>query len=262
MFESVSKRYGARFVVRDVSLEVRAGERMVILGASGCGKSTLLRLLAGFVPPDSGSVFIDGELVSTKGRIVRQPEDRHIGMVFQDLALWPHLSVKGNLEFGLKAKRVPGAERDERVRESLCLVRMQEYIKSKPGELSGGQQQRIALARALILHPKILLMDEPLSSLDIELNRTLRKEIIRIQETLELTLLYVTHNLEEAFEMSTRMVALKNGGIEVAGSPLEVKAHFASILAPYDAAEPFSPVPVHDQSLPGEVHKPERKPAP
>jgi len=226
-FKSVSKRYGSRFVVHDFSLEIAQGQRMVILGPSGCGKSTVLRLLAGLIFPDSGTISINGDLVSFNGRIIKQPEERNLGMVFQDLALWPHLSVKGNLEFGLKAQGLTRKERDERVLEILKLVRMNEHLKSRPDQLSGGEQQRIALARALVLYPKILLMDEPLSSLDFELNRIVRREIIRIQETLGLTLLYVTHNLEEAFEMATYVVVMRNGSVDLAGSPQEINAHFS-----------------------------------
>jgi iron(III) transport system ATP-binding protein len=226
-FKSVSKRYGSRIVVHDFSLEIAHGQRMVILGPSGCGKSTVLRLLAGLIFPDSGAISINGDIVSFNGRIIKQPEERNLGMVFQDLALWPHLSVKGNLEFGLKAQGLTRKERDERVLEILKLVRMNEHLKSRPNQLSGGEQQRIALARALVLYPKILLMDEPLSSLDFELNRIVRKEIIRIQETLGLTLLYVTHNLEEAFEIATYVVAMRNGSVDLAGSPHEIEAHFS-----------------------------------
>jgi iron(III) transport system ATP-binding protein len=226
-FKSVSKRYGSRIVVHDFSLEIAHGQRVVILGPSGCGKSTVLRLLAGLIFPDSGAISINGDFVSFNGRIIKQPEERNLGMVFQDLALWPHLSVKGNLEFGLKAQGLTRKERDERVLEILKLVRMNEHLKSRPNQLSGGEQQRIALARALVLYPKILLMDEPLSSLDFELNRIVRREIIRIQETLGLTLLYVTHNLDEAFEIATYVVAMRNGSVDFAGSPHEIEAHFS-----------------------------------
>lgn len=135
-------------------------------------------------------------------------------MVFQDLALWPHLSVKGNLEFGLRAKRIPGRERDERVREMLRLVEMEEYLNTKPGELSGGQQQRVALARALVLEPKALLMDEPLSNLDQDLNQRLRNEILRLHQALGFTLVYVTHDRAESSDLGTRVVFMKSGRIE------------------------------------------------
>jgi ABC-type Fe3+/spermidine/putrescine transport system ATPase subunit len=222
----ISKSFKGRPAVIDFSLEVHRAQRIVILGPSGCGKSTVLRLVAGFAPPDSGRISIDGEMVSADGRVIKPPEERRLGMVFQDLALWPHMSVRGNLEFGLKAKGVPKAERDERVGETLNLVQMREYAELRPGRLSGGQQQRIALERALVLRPQILLLDEPLSSLDMELNRMLRKEIIRIQERLGLTLLHVTHNREEAFAIGTWVVVMKSGGVHLSGPPQEVRAHF------------------------------------
>jgi len=209
--KSVTKTYGRAPAVRELSLEVADGERLIILGPSGCGKTTLLRLIAGFIAPDSGSILIEGETVAADGRILREPEERNIGMVFQDLALWPHLSVEGNLEFGLKARGVPAKERRRRVDEMLQLVEMEAYAKSKPAALSGGQQQRIALARALILQPRALLMDEPLSNLDEELNRRMRKEILRLQKTLGTTLLYVTHDRDEARELGTRIILMRDG---------------------------------------------------
>jgi ABC-type Fe3+/spermidine/putrescine transport system ATPase subunit len=213
-FQSVSKSYNGRPAVQDFSLTIEQGERIVILGPSGCGKTTVLRLLAGFLTPDSGSIRIGADMVARQGRNFVEPEERDLGMVFQDLALWPHLSVKGNLEFGLRAKRIPARERDERVREMLHLVEMEEYLNTKPGELSGGQQQRVALARALILQPKALLMDEPLSNLDLDLNQRLRKEILRLHQALGFTLVYVTHDREESSDLGTRVVFMKSGQIE------------------------------------------------
>lgn len=213
-FQSVSKSYGSRPAVQDFSLSVEMGERIVILGPSGCGKTTVLRLLAGFVAPDSGAIRIGEAIVAQDGRNLREPEERDLGMVFQDLALWPHLSVSGNLEFGLRAKGIPSTDRKHRIQDMLRLVEMEEYVHAKPAELSGGQQQRVALARALILRPKALLMDEPLSNLDEELNRRLRKEILRVQETLGFTLLFVTHDRQEAAELATRIVFMRSGRIE------------------------------------------------
>ncbi|NIA21595.1 MAG: ATP-binding cassette domain-containing protein [Anaerolineaceae bacterium] len=212
--DSISKIYNGAEALGNVSLEIAEGERIVILGPSGCGKTTILRLIAGFIAPDTGSISIGGELVSKNGRIIKPPEQRNLGMVFQDLALWPHLSVKGNIEFGLKAKGVQKSEREERIRTILNLVGMADYADRKPAELSGGQQQRVALARALVLEPNVLLMDEPLSSLDLELNVRLRKEILRLQKTLGVTLLYVTHDHDEAFDIATRVVSMKRGRIE------------------------------------------------
>ncbi len=213
-FQSVSKSYNGRPAVQDFSLEVESGERIVILGPSGCGKTTVLRLLAGFITPDAGSITIGDQVVAQDSRNLRDPEERDIGMVFQDLALWPHFTVSGNLAFGLRAKGVPSAERNRRIHEMLQLVELGQYANSKTGELSGGQQQRVALARALILRPKALLMDEPLSNLDEELNRRLRKEILRLQEALRFTLLFVTHDRDEAAELATRIVFMRSGKIE------------------------------------------------
>lgn len=229
-FISVSKDYDGRQAVTDFSLEIHKGQRLVILGPSGCGKTTVLRLLAGFTAPASGRIAIDGDLVATDDRILKEPEERHLGMVFQDLALWPHLTVKGNLEFGLKAHGLSKDEREKCVNEVLSLVQMEEYILTKPAELSGGEQQRIALARALVLYPKILLMDEPLSSLDFELNLQMRREIIRLQKELGFTLLYVTHNLEEAFDIASHVVVMKNGKIDQIGSPEEVSRLFRQVF--------------------------------
>jgi iron(III) transport system ATP-binding protein len=228
-FENVSKRYNSRSIIEDFYLEIGKNERLVILGPSGCGKTTALRLLAGFIAPDSGRILIDEEVVAANGKNLREPEERNLGMVFQDLALWPHLSVKGNLEFGLKARGIPPQERKQRIAKVLHLVRLGGSIDAKVTELSGGEQQRVALARALVLYPKILLMDEPLSSLDFELNLKLRKEIIRLQAELGFTLVYVTHNLEEAFDLSTRIVVMKQGRIEQMGTPEEISGRFRQV---------------------------------
>jgi ABC-type sugar transport system ATPase subunit len=229
----VSKYYNDRQAVKDFSIEVEQGERIAILGPSGCGKTTVLRLLAGFIAPDTGSIAINGETVAAGGRNFKEPEERNLGMVFQDLALWPHLTVKGNLEFGLKAKGIPVKERERHINEILKLMQMEESIHATPANLSGGQQQRVALARALVMYPKILLMDEPLSSLDFELNVKLRKEILRIQQQIGFTLVYVTHNLEEAFDIATYVVVMKNGHIDRAGPVKEVKEHFTKLLWSY-----------------------------
>jgi ABC-type Fe3+/spermidine/putrescine transport system ATPase subunit len=228
-FSSVSKYYNGHLTVHDFSLHIDDGQRLVILGPSGCGKTTVLRLLAGFIVPDSGTIRVNGELAAKDGQILKEPEERHLGMVFQDLALWPHLTVRGNLEFGLKAQHIPKTRRQERICEVLRLVQMEDYIDSKPGQLSGGQQQRIALARALVLYPKILLMDEPLSGLDFELNLQVRKEILRLQEQVGFTLIYVTHNLEEAFEMATYVVVMKGGRINQEGLPMDVSGQFRNV---------------------------------
>ncbi len=213
-FAAVSKTYGDRAAVQDISLAIDEGERVVMVGPSGCGKTTVLRLLAGFLAPDSGTISIDGAVVAADGRNLRPPEKRHLGMVFQDLALWPHLTVTGNLDFGLRAQGVPREERRRRTHGILELVEMQGFAGSKPAALSGGQQQRVALARALVLRPRALLMDEPLSNLDQDLNVRLRREILRLHEAIGFTLIYVTHDREEAAEIGTRVVRMSSGRIE------------------------------------------------
>jgi ABC-type Fe3+/spermidine/putrescine transport system ATPase subunit len=223
---SATKSYNGQQVLYDFSLEVENGERIVVLGPSGCGKTTVLRLLAGFMAPDSGSISIEGNLVAANGKTIKGAEARNIGMVFQDLALWPHLSVKGNLEFGLKAKKIAKEKREGLISDILELVQMSEYLHAKPGELSGGQQQRVALARALVLHPKALLMDEPLSSLDVDLNQRIRREILRLHKTLGFTLVYVTHDREEALDIGTRVLIMRSGKVKRSGSPDEIKNYF------------------------------------
>ncbi len=224
VFDSVSKSYSSQTVLHDFSLSVEHGQRVAILGPSGCGKTTILRLVAGFIAPDSGTISIDGEVVSNNGKILQQPEQRRVGMVFQDIALWPHLTVAGNLEFGLKAHGIPKSERVQRINEILESVEMIAYRHSRPAELSGGQQQRIALARALVLRPKALLMDEPLSNLDEELNQRLRGELLHLHAQLGFTLLYVTHDRDEASEIGTRIVRMRQGRIERIVSSDELKA--------------------------------------
>lgn len=227
--DSVSKHYNGEKVLDNISLEIDEGECIVILGPSGCGKTTILRLIAGFIAPDTGSISIAGEMVSRNGRIIKPPEQRNLGMVFQDLALWPHLSIKGNIEFGLKARAIPKIERKRRIQETLDLVDMAGYADRKPAELSGGQQQRVALARALVLEPRLLLMDEPLSSLDMELSIRLRKEIVRLQEKIGFTLLFVTHNREEALEIGNRVVVMNHGNIERTEHVEQIRKYFSNL---------------------------------
>ncbi|OQY29275.1 MAG: iron ABC transporter ATP-binding protein [Candidatus Cloacimonetes bacterium 4572_55] len=220
--DHIFKSYDKIPAVNGISLHIEKGERVVILGPSGCGKTTLLRMIAGFVSPDKGTIEIDGLVVAKNGRSLVEPENRKIGMVFQDLALWPHKSVHGNLEFGLRAKKIPKNERNKRIDEMLVKTQMIPFKNNFPGELSGGQQQRIALARALIMEPKILLMDEPLSNLDIDLNLLLRKEVLELQEELGITMLYVTHDRDEAFSLATRVVVMQHGNIQKIGNADEV----------------------------------------
>ena len=205
-FEDVHKSYGDRPVLVGLDLEVEAGERLVLLGPSGSGKTTLLRLIAGFTAPDRGEIRLRQQPVSRAGKILVPPEKRGVGMVFQDLALWPHMSVEKNVEFGLW--RLPRDQRKQRVREVLEMVGLADRAKARPHQLSGGQQQRVALARALAPRPDILLMDEPLSSLDPGLRARLRDEIVGLQEAWGFTLIYVTHDQQDAARIATRTLEL------------------------------------------------------
>jgi iron(III) transport system ATP-binding protein len=220
--EAVSLAYGPRAILNALDLDVAAGERVALLGPSGCGKTSVLRLIAGFLAPDRGSVRLGGELAASDGRILVSPERRRVGMIFQDLALWPHLTVHGNLAFGLKARRVPVEEREERIRDALEMVGLSAFAQAKPSRLSGGEQQRVALVRALVLRPEILLMDEPLTNLDEALNRQLRGELLRIHDELGFTLIYVTHRADEAAQMAQTIVTLSKlrGRLDIdPGSP-------------------------------------------
>ncbi len=214
-------------MIQALTLAVDQGERFVILGPSGCGKTTLLRLLAGLTSPDTGQIRIDGTVVSESGKILVAPEDRNTGMVFQDLALWPHLTVDENVRFGLKARRVPRTVAQERTQSMLRLMQLERHARSRPSDLSGGEQQRLALARALVLEPRLLLMDEPLASLNPELSLHLRREIVRLHEQLGFTLFYVTHNREEAFALGTRVLVMEEGRIAHLGSMEDVQSYFA-----------------------------------
>jgi ABC-type Fe3+/spermidine/putrescine transport system ATPase subunit len=207
-FEEVSLFYKKKTILKDINLDIKSKERLVILGASGSGKTTLLHLIAGLIAPSKGTILIDNEIVSQNGQIITPPHKRDISMVFQDLALWNHMSVKGNIEFGLKIKGFSKKERAYRVKEILELVDMKGFENREIDQLSGGQRQRVALARALVLSPKILLMDEPLSSLDRELSLQLQDKILKLQKKLGFTLIYVTHSQEEAENISTLIIKM------------------------------------------------------
>jgi len=225
--ERVSKRYGAVAAVRELSLEVYAREFVTLLGPSGCGKTTLLRLIAGFMAPDDGVIRVDGLAVSTADAVV-PPEQRGMGMVFQNYAIWPHKTVYENVAFGLEVRRVAPKTARERVARVLELVNLAGLEPRFPSELSGGQQQRVALARSLVVEPKILLLDEPLSNLDAKLRERMRWELKELQRRTGITFVYVTHDQAEAMALSDRIAVLHGGALLQVGSPRDVYTRPAS----------------------------------
>ena len=209
----VSKRLGSHPAIVDLSLEIPDGAFVVIEGPSGCGKTTLLRLIAGLETPDSGEVWLNGRPASGAGRILVPSHERRIGFVFQDLALWPHMTVQDNLGFVLESARVAKPARETRIREALDLVQVESLGTRFPHQLSGGEQQRVALARALVGAPRLLLMDEPLSNLDPDLRDDLRRELRRLQRTSGVTALYVTHDRQDAEVLADVAVQMRGGTI-------------------------------------------------
>jgi putative spermidine/putrescine transport system ATP-binding protein len=218
--DGVRKTYGDVVAVDRVDLEIEAGEFFTLLGPSGSGKTTTLRLIAGFERPDEGRVELSGVDVSG-----RAPYERDVNTVFQDYALFPHMSVADNVGYGLRVKGVPRRERKERVDAALELVRLPNVGVRRPVQLSGGQRQRIALARSLVNHPRVLLLDEPLGALDLKLRQEMQIELKRIQQDVGLTFVYVTHDQEEALTMSDRLAVFNEGRIEQIGTPADVYEH-------------------------------------
>jgi putative spermidine/putrescine transport system ATP-binding protein len=214
------KRYGGQIAVDGVDLDVRRGEFFTLLGPSGSGKTTTLRMIAGFERPDEGTVELAGEEVSG-----RPPFERDVNTVFQDYALFPHLSVADNIAYGLRIRKVPKPERRTRVDEALEMVRLPQLGGRKPSQLSGGQRQRVALARAIVNRPRVLLLDEPLGALDLKLRQEMQVELKRIQQEVGITFVYVTHDQEEALTMSDRLAVFNEGRIEQVGAPAEVYEH-------------------------------------
>lgn len=209
----VTKRFGSHPALDSVSFALAPGKAAVIVGPSGCGKTTLLRVIAGLEVPDTGEVVLDGTTVSAAGRAIVPPHQRRLGFVFQDLALWPHLTVRENLDFVLGSTDVSRRERTRRTQEALALVRIEQFSMRYPHQLSGGEQQRAALARAIVGEPRVLLLDEPLSSLDPDLRAELRSELARLQRTLTLTMVYVTHDREDASALADQIVEMRAGRI-------------------------------------------------
>jgi iron(III) transport system ATP-binding protein len=215
------KRYGDVAAVDGLDLDVQPGELVALLGPSGCGKTTTLRVVAGFLSPDSGEVWVGDRCLSSPATVI-PPERRRMGMIFQSYALWPHMTVAQNVAYGLRFNGVPRAERDGKVTEMLRVVQLAGYEQRYPGELSGGQQQRVAVARALVVEPEILLLDEPLSNLDASLREEMRFEIRRLHETFGITTLYVTHDQSEAMVISDRVAVLDRGRVAQIGTAEEL----------------------------------------
>ncbi|MCL1855072.1 MAG: ABC transporter ATP-binding protein [Clostridia bacterium] len=213
----LAKDYGQGEVLHGIDLTVASGEFLTLLGPSGCGKTTTLRIIAGLERPSRGSVFLGGRDVTAL-----PPEQRDVNTVFQNYALFPHMNVFQNIAYGLRLKRVPKAEQRKRVREALALVRLPGYERRMPPQLSGGQRQRVAIARAIVLKPKILLLDEPLGALDLKLRQQMQYELKKLQHQLGLTFIYITHDQEEALNMSSRIAVMRDGRIEQTGTPEDV----------------------------------------
>jgi putative spermidine/putrescine transport system ATP-binding protein len=217
--DGVSRSFGTANALSGLDLAIASGEFVALLGPSGCGKSTALNCLAGLLPLTGGSIWLDDARIDGL-----PPEQRGFGMVFQNYALFPHMSVRANVGFGLKMRKVGRADARRRVDEALRLVQLTDHAAKFPAQLSGGQQQRVAIARAVVLEPPVVLMDEPLSNLDAKLRLEMRMEIRRLHQTLGLTTVYVTHDQEEALSLADRLVVLRDGTVQQIGTPEEVYA--------------------------------------
>ncbi|WP_315068800.1 ABC transporter ATP-binding protein [uncultured Clostridium sp.] len=215
--DNINKKYGDNYVVKDLAIDIRKGEFLTMLGPSGCGKTTTLRMIAGFETPTSGNIYIEGEEIQNT-----EAYDREVNTVFQNYALFPHMTIYDNLAFGLSIKKVNKKEIKKRVIEMLELVQLVGFENRKPDQLSGGQKQRVAIGRALINRPKVLLLDEPLGALDLKLRKQMQFELKRLQRKLGITFIYVTHDQEEALTMSDRIAIMSGGNLEQIGTPKEI----------------------------------------
>jgi len=222
----IAKRFGQTEVIKNISLQIAPGEFLTLLGESGSGKTTLLRLIAGFEQPTSGQIWMSGERLDTL-----PPYRRRVNTVFQNYALFPHLSVRENVAYGLRVKSTPKSEIAGRVDDALGMVKMRDFAEACPTTLSGGQQQRIALARALINRPELLLLDEPLSALDANLRKQMQSELKTLQREIGVAFLFVTHDQDEAMALSDRIALLRNGALEQVASPREIYSHPATVYA-------------------------------
>ena len=219
----IDKFYGDNHVLKDISLVIEDGDFMTLLGPSGCGKTTTLRVVSGLEKPQNGVMTIDGEeMINADLAYYAEPSKRGLNLVFQSYALWPHMTVRENIAFGLKIQKLPKAEIEKRLKDSLRMMRIEEYIDRYPNELSGGQQQRVAIARAVASNPKLLLLDEPLSNLDARLRIDMRSELQRIHLELGTTIIYVTHDQTEALTMSTKIALFKAGELNQVATPAEL----------------------------------------
>jgi len=214
LIENLEKRFGETRALLDINLKINDRELFFLLGPSGCGKTTLLRTIAGFYAPDSGKIYFGERLMNDV-----PPHKRNTGMVFQNYALWPHLTIEQNVAYGLEVRGLSEKAIKDKVREVLDIVQMEEYAERTPNQLSGGQQQRVALARALVIQPDVLLLDEPLSNLDARLRLEMRSEILRIHDKTKITTIYVTHDQKEALSMADRIALMRDGSIEQVGDP-------------------------------------------
>lgn len=214
IIENLSKSFGEVQAVQNISINIRKGELVSFIGPSGCGKTTLLRMIGGFYEQDEGTIILDGEKIDHL-----PPDKRPTGMVFQNYALFPHMTVAENIEYGLRIQKLSKAEREKKTKRALEQVRLVGYENRKPNELSGGQQQRVAIARCIVLEPKVLLLDEPLSNLDANLRMMMREEIRQLKEALDLTIIFVTHDQEEALSISDRIVVMREGKIQQIDQP-------------------------------------------